>query len=133
MMLDQQLKVLIVDDEPGLRLSLKAYLEDEGYHVTSATSGEKALQYMANECFDAVIVDVRLPCMTGDETIRMMLQKGYKTHFLIHTGSSEYKVPNDLLSLGISDNDVFFKPLRNLDILCQALTIRIKNNEVIDK
>ena len=125
-MFEQQHKVLIVDDEPGLLFSLSAYLEDEGFEVRGTSTGEEALLLMEQESFDAVIIDVRLPGKDGDEIILDEMEKGSIAHFLIHTRSTEYQLPKELESYGLSDKDIFLKPLPDLDVICQALHERIK-------
>ncbi len=62
-------KVLIVDDETSLLNSLMAFFEDEDFDVTGASSGEEALETLSKEHFDAVIIDMRLPGIDGNEVI----------------------------------------------------------------
>ena len=51
-------RILVVDDEPGIRQSLGGVLEDEGYTVETAASGENCLQLLGKKAFDAVLLDV---------------------------------------------------------------------------
>ncbi len=62
-------KVLIVDDEPGVRTSLLGILGDEGYQVTAVESGEAALAALEGQKFDLLLLDVWLPKMDGIETL----------------------------------------------------------------
>src|SRR5712675_1679351 len=62
--------ILIVDDESGIRQSLKGVLEDEGYKVAVADSGEACLDALRKRSFDAVLLDVWLPGMDGLETLQ---------------------------------------------------------------
>ncbi len=62
-------KVLIVDDEPGVRTSLGGILGDEGYLVTAVESGEAALGVLEAQRFDLMLLDVWLPRMDGIETL----------------------------------------------------------------
>ncbi|HYP04682.1 MAG TPA: sigma-54 dependent transcriptional regulator, partial [Bryobacteraceae bacterium] len=62
-------RVLVVDDEPGIRESLSGVLEDEGYEVETAGDGETCLSTLAERAFDAVLLDVWLPGMDGMETL----------------------------------------------------------------
>jgi two-component system, NtrC family, nitrogen regulation response regulator NtrX len=62
-------KILIVDDEPGIRQSLKGVLEDEGYKAAVAESGEVCLELLQKRGFDVVLLDVWLPGMDGLETL----------------------------------------------------------------
>ncbi|WP_415719280.1 sigma-54-dependent transcriptional regulator [Maridesulfovibrio sp.] len=61
--------ILIVDDENGIRYSLRGILEDEGFHVSEAESGEQALVYLADERPDLVFLDIWLPGMDGLEVL----------------------------------------------------------------
>jgi two-component system nitrogen regulation response regulator NtrX len=62
--------ILIVDDEPTIRHSLKGVLEDEGYKTQSAESGEACLELLRKRAFDAVLLDVWLPGMDGLDTLQ---------------------------------------------------------------
>src|SRR5436853_954277 len=62
--------ILIVDDESGIRQSLKGVLEDEGYKASSAESGEACLETLRKRAYDVVLLDVWLPGMDGLETLQ---------------------------------------------------------------
>ena len=63
-------RVLIVDDEPGIRESLRGVLEDEGYQAAKPSeSGEACLEELARQTYDVVLLDVWLPGMDGLETL----------------------------------------------------------------
>jgi len=62
-------RILIVDDEPGIRESLTGVLEDEGYTCTAVESGEKCLEELARNSYDVVMLDVWLEGMDGLETL----------------------------------------------------------------
>ena len=62
--------ILIVDDESGIRQSLKGVLEDEGYKASVADSGEACLDTLRKRSFDVVLLDVWLPGMDGLETLQ---------------------------------------------------------------
>jgi len=62
--------ILIVDDESGIRQSLKGVLEDEGYKASVADSGEACLEALRKRAFDVVLLDVWLPGMDGLETLQ---------------------------------------------------------------
>jgi two-component system nitrogen regulation response regulator NtrX len=61
--------ILIVDDESGIRQSLKGALEDEGYKASTAESGEACLDLLKKRSFDVVLLDIWLPGMDGLETL----------------------------------------------------------------
>jgi len=115
--------VLIVDDEPMIRESLQAYLEDEGIPAVAVNSGEEALNTVQQSCAFAVcIMDMRLPGMDGNTAIRRLHALRPGLEFLIHTGSSDYTLPPDLRALGVSELRIYPKPL--VDMAPLAATVR---------
>ncbi len=62
-------RVLIVDDEPGIRESLSGALEDEGFTCATAATGEECLEELARNSYDAILLDVWLPGIDGLETL----------------------------------------------------------------
>ena len=64
--------VLVVDDEPGMRDTLMAILELEGYRVSSASDGETAVTTVRKGTFDVVVMDVRLPGREGVSALQEM-------------------------------------------------------------
>ena len=62
------MKILIVDDEINIRMTLKDILEDEGYETFVAGTGEKAIKIASKESIDMIILDVKLPGIDGIET-----------------------------------------------------------------
>ena len=69
-------KVLVVDDEPGLRQSLGLLLTDAGYTVTAEQNGRRALDRATSESFDLILCDVRMPEMDGLTFLRNYRQRG---------------------------------------------------------
>jgi two-component system response regulator AtoC len=69
-------RVLVVDDEPGLRQSLGLLLTDAGYTVTAEQNGRRALERAIAETFDLVLCDVRMPEMDGLTFLRNYRQRG---------------------------------------------------------
>lgn len=114
-------RILIVDDEESIRRSLRAYLEDEGFEVIAAGTGEEGLELLGSTPADAVIVDMRLPGMDGNTFIEAAhdLQPGMGV--LIYTGSVGYKPPSNLQSIGVGEERVFRKPLRDMSVLVSTI------------
>jgi two-component system OmpR family response regulator len=115
------LEVLVVDDELAVRENLAAFLEDEGMRVTQAESGEQALETVAECRFQACVMDMRLPGMDGNAAILALYELQPDLHFLIHTGSVNYSLPPALRRLGMSEAQVFMKPLQDMGILADAI------------
>ncbi len=125
-MTETQHSVLVVDDEPGLLKSLVAFLEDEDFIVFSASSGEAALNFLEREKIDAVIVDMRLPGIDGNEVIVAAQKLGTTPHFLIHTGSTDYHLPDSLKELNFPKENIFLKPLPDISILSETIKKLLK-------
>ena len=62
-------KILIVDDEQGIREALTGALTDEGYAVSSVESGEACLDLLRKTAFDVILLDIWLPGIDGLETL----------------------------------------------------------------
>ena len=114
-------RILVVDDEESIRRLLKAYLEDEGFSVTLAATGEEGLEMLSREAIHGAIVDMRLPGMDGNRFIELAngVQPGLK--FLVFTGSIDYRLSASLKNCGLRDGDVFRKPLRDMSVLSTAM------------
>lgn len=113
--------VLILDDDISVRRSLSAFLEDYGFAVTTAESGEDGLGKMRKKSYCAAVVDIRLPGMGGEEFIREAASVSPATRFVIHTGSREYTLSESLKRLGVRQKYVFYKPLDNLNLLLEGV------------
>jgi len=64
------LRILVVDDEASVRVALQRYLSLRGHEVETTASGKEALARMREDAFDAVIVDMRMPDLSGEEFFR---------------------------------------------------------------
>lgn len=116
-------RVLVVDDEPFIVTGLQVFLEDEGMQVGSAGSGEEAVDIVRKDSdFDVCIMDMRLPGMNGDTTIRALHEICPDLKFIIHTGSADYGIPDDLRAMGINDDQLFVKPLIDMKPLAEKVT-----------
>jgi two-component system, OmpR family, response regulator len=114
-------RVLVLDDEAIIRLNLCAFLEDEGFTIFSASSGEAALQLLEEQTVDVAIVDIRLPNMDGNTFVLHAHAHDPQMKFLIHTGSSSYQLPAELVTLGLQAEDVFMKPIVNMNEIVVAI------------
>ena len=115
-------RVLIVDDEAIVRENLKAYLEDEMMRVMAVESAEAAVKCVkSGQVFGVCIMNIRLPGMDGNAAIRALNTLCPDLRFVIHTGLSNYLLPNDLRALGLRDAHVFHKPLLDMEPLAQTI------------
>jgi len=84
-------KILIVDDEEGLRLLYKEELEDEGASVTLAASGAEALERLEEGTFDLILLDIKMPGMDGVEVLRRVKEKWSDIPVILCTAYPHYK------------------------------------------
>jgi len=110
-------KILIIDDEPGVRESLADYLEDMGFTVIMAGSGEKGLEVLADQHPDLAIVDMRLPGIDGTQTIVKAHKIQPKLKFIVHTGSVTYQIPEALVEMGVTTRQILHKPMPGLQTI----------------
>jgi len=112
---------LILDDEESIRQSIAAYMEDEGYIVFEAGSGEEAIEIVKNNHIDEAVVDIRLPGIDGNMFMIEARKILPNIKFVVHTGSADYVPPESVKALGVTSSKVLIKPANDLKILCDAL------------
>jgi len=84
-------KVLVIDDEENICTLYKEELEEMGYEVTTALSGEQALAAMNKDRFDVATLDMRMTGMDGIETLRKMKEKDGNLPVIISSAYEGYK------------------------------------------
>jgi len=115
-------RVLVVDDESAVADGVRAYLEDEDMQVATVTSAEDACELVRSRAdFHVCIMDMRLSGMDGNAAIRSLANYAPQMRFLIHTGSADYVLPDDLRALGVTPAELFFKPQNDLGVLAAAV------------
>jgi|KBSSwiStaDraftv2_1062776.scaffolds.fasta_scaffold1950549_1 DNA-binding NtrC family response regulator len=87
----QQARVLVVDDEAPIRLTLEAILQRVGYTITTAANGEEALAWLMEHRFDLLLLDLRLTGISGLEVAQYAREYQPSAVVLILTGSSDFK------------------------------------------
>lgn len=128
------MKVLLLEDDIALNDLLNEHLTDKGYHVTLATNGQEALEYLIDEVFDLALLDINTPMMTGIEVLRTIREE-YKnqTPTIILTAYQDIKHLKESFESGV--DDYIKKPfdLEELDQrilkLCKQFMIE-QSNEV---
>src|SRR3989440_1850161 len=117
-------RVLVVDDEPAVRRALERALRLENYHVALAADGEEALDALATEPVDAVILDILMPRLDGLEVCRRMRKAGDRTPVLILTARDA--IDDRVEGLDVGADDYLVKPfaLKELQARLRALLRR---------
>jgi len=116
-----KIKVFVVDDESVVCSNVAAFLEDEGFTIFSAASGEEALDLILKQEIDVDIIDMRLPGINGDTLILKAHEIQPVLKFLIHTGSTNYSVSRSLEEIGVKKDQVFRKPLLDMSVLTKGI------------
>ena len=101
-------KVLIVDDQVGIRVLLQEVLKKEGYDICVAGSGIEALEKLNTQSFDALLIDMKLPGMTGVEVLEQLGDKRLHMHLMLMTAYGENALIERAKSLGV--HHFFTKP-----------------------
>jgi two-component system response regulator MprA len=117
-------RVLVVDDEPAVRHALERALRLESYEVKLAADGEEALDALATEPVDAVVLDILMPKLDGLEVCRRMRQAGDRTPVLMLTARDA--IDDRVEGLDVGADDYLVKPfaLRELQARLRALLRR---------
>lgn len=111
-------RVLIVDDEVGIREPIQSYLEMTGYTCFTADSGERAVELLKTEPVDAVITDIVLPGISGLE-LTSLIKANYDAAVIVMTGYAQTYSYTQAVHMGASD--FVFKPVR-----LEELALRLK-------
>jgi CheY-like chemotaxis protein len=115
-------KILVVDDEPEVRLVLTEFLESRGYEVTAASSGAEAISLVDAVKPHVVLLDVTMPEMDGMETLKRLAAANPGLPIIMVTANADVDVTSRLLAMGAAD--YIPKPF-DLEYLGQAVGIQI--------
>jgi two-component system OmpR family response regulator len=117
--------ILIVDDDERVYRNTQAFLEDEGYQIIIAVSGERSLLLLHEFKPKFAIVDMRLPGIDGNQFILHASQS--QPQFLIHAGSTDHELPDFLRQDSHVRQSIFYKPLFSMEVLvCEICAECIK-------
>ena len=93
-------KVLVIDDEPIVRISSKRTLVPAGYDVTLADSGRAGIEMLEREPFDVILLDLKMPDMGGIDVLKVIMERWRSTKVIIVTGYSTVDTAVEALRLG---------------------------------
>jgi two-component system response regulator AtoC len=99
----ERFRVLVIDDDPGIREYLKALGERQGYQVSAAADGEEALASLSDSRPDIVTLDAVLPGMDGLETLRQMKKLIPDIPVIMLSGHGQARTIVEAMRLGASD------------------------------
>jgi len=96
-------RVLVVDDEAGVRSALRGVLQDEGYDVEAVNSGEACLDRLGRKRYDVIILDVWLPGMDGLKTLARLRERGIDTQVVVVSGHGNIESAVRAIKMGAFD------------------------------
>ncbi|MFN0166228.1 MAG: response regulator transcription factor [Bryobacteraceae bacterium] len=122
-------RILLVEDEPGLVLTVSDLLTSEGYEVDTALDGHAGLTKAVKHDFDLIILDVMLPRKNGFEVCRELRQQGRDTAVLMLTAKTQ--VVDRVVGLKLGADDYLPKPFDPSELLArvEALLRRVKKEK----
>ncbi|MEW5941004.1 MAG: response regulator transcription factor [Chloroflexota bacterium] len=103
-------RILIADDEPGIRFVLREMLAREGHLVEEAASGEDAVSKLAADRYDIVLADLKMPPGSGLDVLRALRAQNRDANVIIMTAYSTMESAIEALRLGAFD--YLFKPVK---------------------
>lgn len=118
-------KILIVEDEPNMRLGLKDNLEFEGYQVDYAEDGETGLNNILEGDYNLVLLDVMLPKMSGFDVCKTVRKKGNNVPIILLTAKGEEI--DKVLGLELGADDYVTKPFGLRELLARIKAILRRN------
>ncbi len=125
-------KILIVEDEPNMRMGLQDNLEFEGYEVDAAEDGEAGLNKILSNNYSLIVMDVMMPKMSGFDVCKTIRKKGVTTPVILLTAKGEEI--DKVLGLELGADDYVTKPfsLRELLARIKAILRRGENSSSDD-
>lgn len=112
---EERPRLLVVDDQPTVRMSLRDLLSLKGYEIHEASSGEEALARFEEGSYDLVLLDVRMPGIDGPEVMRHIRKDHPRLPVIILTGHAS--VDSAIAALKLDAADYLLKPFRVEDLI----------------
>jgi len=111
------MRILLVEDEQGLIITLTDRLQSEGFQVVSAADGKLGFDLASSETFDLIVLDVMLPKKNGYDVARDLRQRGITTPILMLTAKGE--TIDKVLGLKLGADDYLTKPFEIIELLAR--------------
>lgn len=121
-------KIMVVDDDPGMRLTLEGIIEDEGFEVVGSEDGFRAIELAKATHLDLIFMDIKMPGINGVETYREIKRTSPGTVVVMMTGFSVDGLIQDALEEGAFA--ILYKPFR-LEEIIEVVDQVLKTNLVL--
>ena len=113
-------KILICDDEPGLRAVIKRYAQFEGHIVAEADDGIEAVEACKNESFDIILMDIMMPELDGFSAVREIRKTSVVPVIMLSARGEEY---DKILGFEVGADDYVVKPFSSKEIMLRISAI----------
>ena len=117
----REIRVLVVDEEEPLTDVLTISLRFEGWNVTTASTGEAAIAAATTERFDAILLDMMLPDVTGTAVVAALRDAGVETPVIFLTGRDSLE--DRLAAFGAGGDDYITKPFGLDEVAARLITV----------
>src|SRR5262245_8943407 len=124
------MRLLVVEDEPGIVRFLQQGLIETGYAVDVATDGEEALDYVRAAAYDAIVLDLMLPKIHGLRVLEAIRHRGVKTPVLILTARDA--VEDRVRGLDFGADDYLVKPFAFPELLARLRALLRRPAQLLD-
>ncbi|MFP4017570.1 MAG: response regulator [Halanaerobiales bacterium] len=124
-------KILVVDDEKNIRLTLEKALSNAGYEVETALNGENGLEKIKEDEYPVILLDMKMPGMDGLEFLEKVNELKYQTRVVMITGFGNVETAVETMKLGAVDYlRKPFKPQEILEVVDNVFErYQLENNE----
>jgi CheY-like chemotaxis protein len=127
--MSSHVKILTIDDEASVRMSIRNFLEDYDYDVMEADNGRIGLEIFEQRTPHIVLVDLRMPEMGGLEVLREIRRRSADTPVIVISGTGQIQDAVEALRLGAWD--YLLKPIQNLSILRHSVEKCLERRRLI--
>lgn len=120
-------KILVVDDEEGIRFSFHIFLSEDGYQVSTAATYGEAINLLEETAFDLIFADIVMDCQTGIDLLKVARRLQPNTPVVMITGVPSIETATEALRIGALD--YIIKPIRQ-DTLLRVATVALKHRAI---
>lgn len=122
-------KILIIEDEPSMRMGLRDNLEVECYEVDTAVDGEEGLNKILEGSYNLVLLDVMMPKMSGFDICKTVRKKGLTVPIILLTAKGEEI--DKVLGLELGADDYITKPFSLRELLARVKAVLRRSDDLL--
>ncbi len=125
------IRVLLMEDDPGHRRLMQKRLEEEGYVVDCASSGEEGLAMYDKGSYDILIIDQTMPPLNGIDVVRMLTSRGQLKPWIMVTGTGSEHIAVEAMKLNVSDYVIKDVDGNYIELLPFVMAQTIKRQRIV--